>query len=147
MRRALALILLPALLGQAPATEPVSDAKSRRERLLDLYRGEAAGYRIHRDSGPKEKVELRRDPAYVWTNPIRGGEQDGAVFVWTCRGRAEVVGTFFSYPSTGPRNLNHELHSLSTSVLDVERPGGANEWKPRGAGPRVVAIAATPPDA
>ncbi len=134
MRRALALILLPALLGQAPATEPVSDAKSRRERLLDLYRGEAAGYMIHRDSGPKEKVELRRDPAYVWTNPIRGGEQDGAVFVWTCRGRAEVVGTFFSYPSTGPRNLNHELHSLSTSVLDVERPGGANEWKPRAPG-------------
>ena len=53
------------------------------------------------------------------------------MFVWTCRGRAEVVGKFFSCPSTGPRNLNHELHSLSTSTRAVARPGGAHAWTPR----------------
>jgi hypothetical protein len=144
MRRTLALILLPVLMGQSSATRPDPAPKARRERLLELYRGEAAGYTIHRDSGRKEKVELRRDPVYTWTNPIRGGEQDGEVFVWTCRGRAEVVGTFFSYPSTGPRNLNHELHSLSTSVLDVARPGGANTWSPRAPGIEPVPIADAP---
>ena len=99
--------------------------------MLDLYRGEAAGYVIHRDSSRKEKVELRREPVYSWTNPIRGGEQDGEVFVWTCRGRAEVVATFFSYPATGPRNLNHELHSLSSSVLDVDARAGRTSGSPR----------------
>ncbi len=149
MRRNLCLVaLLPALLGQAPATSKpdpaTAAAKARRERLLELYRGEAAGYVIFRDAGRAEKVELRQDPAYVWTNPIRGGEQDGAVFVWTCRGRAEVIATFFSYPSTGPRNLNHELHSLSTSVLKVSRPGGANAWTPKAAGIEPTPIADAP---
>lgn len=140
MRRTLVLILLPVLIGQAPETRTDPAARARRERLLELYRGEAAGYTIYRDSTRKEKLELRRDPVYTWTNPIRGGEQDGEVFVWTCRGRAEVVGTFFSYPSTGPRNLNHELHSLSTSVLDVARPDGANTWSPSAPGVTPIKI-------
>jgi hypothetical protein len=140
MKRLLALLLLPALLGQVPATRSDLAAKPKRERLLALYRGEAAGYTIYRDSSRKEKVELQRDPVYSWTNPIRGGEQDGDVFVWTSRGRAEVIGTFFSYPSIGPRNLNHEFHSLSTSVLDVARPGGANTWTPQAPGVQLVKI-------
>ena len=105
-----------------------------RERLREIYLADAAGYTIYRDSTRKEKLELRREPVYVWTNPIATSGQDGHVFVWTCRGRAEVVGTFFSYPSTGPRNLNHELHSLSASVLDVARPGGAHTWTPAAPG-------------
>jgi hypothetical protein len=143
MKRLLTLILLPVLAwsGQVPETKPDHPAaKARRDRLLGLYRGEAAGYVIYRDRSRKEKVELRREPVYSWTNPIRGGEQDGDVFVWTCRGRAEAVGTFFSYPSTGPRNLNHEFHSLSTSVLDVDRPGGANQWTPQAPGVDLVKI-------
>ena len=141
MRPVLALILVPALPGQAPAPQPDQPPKARRERLLELYRGEATSYVIHRDSDRHEKVELRRDPVYSWTNPVRSDGQDGDVFVWTCRGRAEVVGTFFSYPSTGPRSLNHELHSLSTSVLDVSRAGGANQWKPQAPGVEPVPIA------
>ena len=145
MRRTLAtLLLLPVLLGQAPATKPDLTAKARRDRLLNLYRGEAAGYAIYRDRDRREKVELRPDPAYSWTNPVRGGEQDGDVFVWTCRGRAEVVGTFFSYPSTGPRSLNHEFHSLSTSVLDVGRPGGANTWTPKAPGVELAKLPEAP---
>jgi hypothetical protein len=141
MKRLLPLLLVPALLGQGPATKPEDGAKTRRDRLLNLYRGEAEGYIIHRDRDRKEKVELRRDPVYSWTNPIRGGEQDGDVFVWICRGRAEVVGTFFSFPSTGPRALHHEFHSLSISVLDVTRPGGANQWTPTAPGIELVKVA------
>ncbi len=148
MRRTLCLVAcLPALLmGQGPASTPPNQAaaKARREQLVELYRGEAAGYVIFRDASRQEKVELRQDPAYAWTNPIRGGEQDGAVFLWTCRGRPEVIATFFSYPSSGPRNLNHELHSLSTSVLKVSRPGGANSWTPKAPGIEPTPIADAP---
>lgn len=149
MRRAWLLLLLPALLGQAPAVpegDPADrDAKARRERLLVLYASEAAEYAIYRDSGRKEKAELRREPVYVWTNPVRNGGQDGAVFVWTCRGRTEVVGTVFSFPAIGPRNLLHELHSLSLSTLDVTREGGhVASWTPEAPGVALRAIPGAP---
>ncbi|HLN06645.1 MAG TPA: serine/threonine-protein kinase, partial [Acidimicrobiales bacterium] len=87
--------------------------RAKRERLLEIYGAEAAEYAIYRDASRKEKVELRPEPVYVWTNPVRGGGQDGAVYVWTCRGRAEALGSFFSYPASGQRHLSHEFHSLS----------------------------------
>ena len=106
---------------------------------------EAAGYTIYRDASRKERVELRREPVYVWTNPVRVGGQDGAVYVWTCRGRAEVLGTFFSYPATGPRRLSHEFHSLSLSVLDVERQGThPSTWTPLAPGIEIAPIPGAP---
>jgi hypothetical protein len=128
--QALAILLLPALLGQAPAVDSGDPAaKALRDRLREIYLAEASGYTIYRDSSRKEKVELRHEPVYVWTNPIATSGQDGHVFVWRCRGRAEVIGTIFSTPHSGPRRLIHELHSLSTSVLDVDRDS-PNGWKP-----------------
>jgi hypothetical protein len=145
MNPALLVGLLSVVLGQAPPSETptkVQSEKAKRERLLELYRKEAAEYQIYRDESRKERVVLQTEPVYVWLNPVRGGGQDGAVFVWTCRGRAEVVATFFSYPSTGPRSLNHELHSLGTTVLDVIRTGGhATTWKPEAPGIELVPIA------
>jgi hypothetical protein len=128
----LALAALPALLAQAPAPKDDAGAagKARREKRLELFRGDAVTYTIYRDGTRREKVEMRPEPVYVWQNIIRSGGQDGAVFVWTCRGRAEVIGTIFSNPAENNlRTVNHELHSLATSVLDVDRPG-PNPWHP-----------------
>jgi len=126
----LILLLLPALLGQAPApVEGDPAARSRRDFLRELYLGDASGYTIYRDAGRQEKAELRREPAYVWTNPTRNHGQDGHVFVWTYRGRPEAVGTIFSSPALGPREVLHELHSLSNAVLVVDR-AGPRGWSP-----------------
>ncbi len=132
------LALVPGLLGQAPAGSAGQGDRAmqaKHERLLKLYTSEAEGYTIHRDASRQEKLELRPKPVYVWTNPLRAGGQDGAVFVWTCRGRAEVLGTVFSHPATGRRGIDHELHSLATTVLDVSRrapPESAGEtWSPK----------------
>jgi hypothetical protein len=147
MRRPWLLLLLPFLLGQSrspqPGYAPQDAAKSRHERLLEIYTIEAASYTIYRDADRKEKVALQREPVYVWTNPIREGGQDGAVFVWTCQGRAEVLGSVFSFPATGPRNLYHEFHSLSLSVLDVSRPG-THTWTPEAPGIELTPIAGAP---
>ncbi len=133
------LIVLTTVPGQSPVAKDDAAtqqaARAKRERLLEIYATEAAGYTIYRDASRKDKVELRREPVYVWTNPVRGGGQDGAVYVWTCRGRAEVLGCFFSYPATGPRHLSHEFHSLSLSVLDVQR----RDRMPRPGRPRLRA--------
>jgi hypothetical protein len=146
VRGASALLILQVLVwpaAQAQQDSPGTATKGKRDQLLEIYRTEAAGYTIYRDSSRKERVELQREPVYVWTNPVRSNGQDGAVFVWTCRGRAEVLGTFFSYPSTGPRSLNHELHALATTVLDVTREG-ANTWTPEAPGIDPAPIAGAP---
>jgi hypothetical protein len=139
----------PSQPGQSPVAkdDPAAQlaARAKRERLLEIYAGEAAEYTIYRDSSRNERVELQREPVYVWTNPVRTGGQDGAVYVWTCRGRAEVLGCFFSYPANGPRQLSHEFHSLSLSVLQVDRAGThPKRWTPRAPGLEVVPIPAAP---
>jgi len=147
MRKTWFLVLLPFLLGQAPARKDDSAAQQaasrKRERLLQIYTTDAAAYTIYRDANHKEKVELQREPVYVWTNPVRDGGQDGVVFVWTCRGRAEVLGSMFSFPAIGERKLIHEFHSLSLSVLDVNRPG-AHSWTPEAPGVELAPIAGAP---
>jgi hypothetical protein len=131
------LSLLLALTSQLPPpkgdAESQQAARTRRERLLEIHTNEAAGYTIYRDSTRKERVDLQREPVYLWTNPVRQGGQDGAVYVWTCRGRAEILSSFFSFVEMGQRKLCHEFHSLSLSVLDVNR-SGSNTWIPEAPG-------------
>ncbi len=115
-------------------------ARSRHERILKIYTSDADEYTIYRDSSRKEKLELRRKPVLVCSNPTREGG-DGAVFVWTCQGRAEVIATLFSFPTIGPRQLYHEFHSLSLSVLDVSRAGThASTWTPLAPGIELAAL-------
>ncbi len=141
------VLFLPLLLGQAPAPQDDSAAQQaatrKRERLLQIHTTDAAAYTIYRDASRKHKVALEREPVYLWTNPVRDGGQDGVVFVWTCRGRAEVLGSMFSFPAVGERKLIHEFHSLSLSVLDVSRPG-PHTWTPEAPGIELVTIAGGP---
>ncbi len=135
--------------GQPPSAKDKhaaqKSARTKRDRLIEIYVSDAAEYTIYRDASRKQRVELRREPVYLWTNPVRARGQDGAVYVWTCRGRPEVLGSFFSFPATGPRMLYHEFHSLALSVLDVQRAGThAQTWTPLAPGIQIVPIAGAP---
>jgi hypothetical protein len=98
-------VILTALLAQPSVAKDDSTAqeavRKKRDWLLQIDTTNAAEYTIHRDASRREKVDLRRELVDVWTNPIREGAQDGAVFVWPCPGRAEVIGSIFSFPATG----------------------------------------------
>jgi hypothetical protein len=143
LRLALSLCLAPALAGAAD--EP-STAAQGRERLLALHAGDAASYAIFRDPARSERLELRREPIYRWSNPTRVGGQEGDVFVWTYKGRPDVVASIFSHPH-GPdraqRCVCHELHSLSEAVLVVERDS-PNRWEPRAAGVAMKSVPGAP---
>jgi hypothetical protein len=145
MNAAVSLILVLAATTQSKDDSTSQQAAQRRhERILEIYTSDAAEYTIYRDASRRDRVDLRREPVLVCSNPTRLGG-DGAVFVWTCRGRAEVIGTFFSFPTIGPRQLYHEFHSLSLSVLDVSRAGthSAN-WTPLAPGIELVALTGAP---
>jgi hypothetical protein len=72
---------------------------------------------------------------YRWTNPTRVGGQTGDVFVWTYKGRPEVVASIFSHPHEPGRQrvMCHELHSLSPEVLTVDRDS-PSAWEPKAPG-------------
>jgi hypothetical protein len=131
------LILVLAALGQGPVAVQAPGgqaAKARSEQLRELHTGDAASFAVFRDPGRTQKLELKREPIYRWTNPTRVGGQEGDVFVWTYRGRPEVVGSIFSHPEEGKRRVVcHELHSLSQAVLVVDREA-AEQWVPQAPG-------------
>jgi hypothetical protein len=133
--RCAGLALAVALTVAAPALAAPPDGRKDAEkkvadRLFELHLGDAAQYEIFRDAAHRQKLELRRQPVYVWSNPTRDNGQTGAVFVWTWQGRPEVVASVFSHPENGKRVVVHELVSLSTQVLQPRRES-ENTWQPR----------------
>lgn len=144
---ALAGFLSQLTLAEEPVRSPASAKKVNRFQALHV--ADAAEYTIYRDSQRREKLELREKPVYDWTNVTRSGGQVGSVFVWTYKGRPEVVGSIFSNPvveEPGQRAVLHELHTLSTKVLIPER-SAAKQWQPRaGVDFKPIPDAPTPAD-
>ena len=137
------LLVLPALLGQAPSTDSDPAAKARGQRLLDLHRGDAEGYSVYRDAARSEKLTLHREPIFRWINPVAAQGQTGDVFIWTYKGLPEVVGTIFSFPDLGGRAICHEFNAISQAELTVER-GPSWRRATRSPGMLLVAIDKAP---
>lgn len=76
---------------------------------------------VVRAVGHAETLERTPEPVYVWHNPLRASRQDGAVFVWTRKGRVEVLGNFFTSPRIAPQEITPEFRSFSLAPLDVAR--------------------------
>ena len=139
------------LAGQAdsPAAAEAVQAKEQQAKWNAHYAKTAAEYEIARGKEGKEKLKLQTEAALHWSNPVREGETNGSVFVWTHDGRAEVVGTIFSYLVRGDpsqRLMAHSFQSLSQQPLAGQRPGRAGGWSLEGAGiqPRPIPGVAPP---
>jgi hypothetical protein len=103
-------------------------------KMLPIYINEVSEYTMAVESAPKQALELKKEPVFEWTNPIRSTPQQGAVFLWLRDGRPAAVGCIFSQPDARlpGRRVMHELHALDREKLLVSRPAGAlNEWKPQ----------------
>jgi hypothetical protein len=103
------------------------------KKMLPIYTREATEYSMAVASAPDKALELKKEAIFEWTNPVREGVQQGAIFVWLRDGRPAAVGDFFSEPEGvhKGRKIMHEFHALDTEKLIVTRPKGAlNEWKP-----------------
>jgi hypothetical protein len=129
IKRGHKLPLLFALAGDDPEA-----AKSQRERLYKQHLGDALEISIYRDAHRNEPLELRRQPIYVWTNPVRATQQDGLVFLWTSRGRAEAVGTIFSSAAGPMRGFTHEFGQRAVAVYCLEQgvPGAVRAGRDPG---------------
>src|SRR4051794_35276509 len=79
--------------GPLLADEPI-DEKARAVAFLELARTEAAAYSFEDAGGAR--LTLQPEPILRWSNPVVGSIQ-GDVFVWTSKGRPEVVGSFYKW--------------------------------------------------
>jgi hypothetical protein len=115
-----------AVLGQAEAVEKegAEFAKVQQKKWNELYRTEAAAYAVSLNGDRGKLLKLQPEPVLLWSNPLRFGDTNGSVFVWTYEGRAEAVGTVFSHlarQDPEKRYIAHSFHSLSLEPLVAER--------------------------
>ena len=104
------------------------------KKMLPIYRKEVAEYSLAVESAAKKELELKKEPVFEWSNPVRSGVQQGVVFLWLRDGRPAAVGCIFSEPEgrLKGRKVIHEFHALDREKLVVSRPSGVlNEWKPQ----------------
>jgi hypothetical protein len=103
--------------------------------MLPVYVREAEAYSISVEIEAKKKkeTEFKKEPVFEWSNPVRQGVQQGAVFLWLRDGRPAAIASIFSQPHDKPpgRQIVHEFHALDVDKLVVTRGKGAlNQWKP-----------------
>lgn len=104
--------------------------EAAQERLQALHLQEAAHWTMFVGADRQAPARLQEAPVYIWTNPVRSGGQNGAVYVWLDRGRPVVIGTIFSFPTDGRRAVWNEFHSLAPGDLRPERAEGET-WRPQ----------------
>jgi hypothetical protein len=110
------------------AQMPVLGEVESTEILYPYYARQAAAYELFLDEDRHQRLELQGQPVLSWTN---ADNFLGSVFVWTFRGRPEVIGCIGSQQKAGGAcGVFHELHSLSPTALQPARFGdGKRVWK------------------
>jgi hypothetical protein len=111
-----------ALSGTAPAEDNRVSAK--------LVEELAGRYDFFADADRKTKFERHEKPLLKYTNPVRG-DVYGHVYVWTHRGRPEVIGAIFDHRTQATAYT--ELHTLARADVVACRDG-KEFWKPSNAG-------------
>jgi hypothetical protein len=116
-------------LGANAAETPETKSRDAQdsEETMRLIDAELPNWKVW--AGPDRDAELKLEPRSVlkWSNPGMG-RVHGGVFVWTAKGRPEVVLSLFKVwePLWG---FQAEMHSLSQDELTVERDGKI-VWQP-----------------
>src|SRR5260370_28081304 len=85
----------------------------RAKKMLPIYVKEVSEYVMAVESAPKEPLELKKEPVFDWTNPVREGVQQGVVFLWLRDRRPAPLCSVFSQPEGRHegRQLMPEFHA------------------------------------
>ncbi len=73
---------------------------------------------------PDEKFKLQEPAVFRHTQSVRGGDDIGAVYLWTTKtDRPAAIGVFFSWSQDQHRWVMQEFHSLHERPIRKEMPG------------------------
>jgi hypothetical protein len=127
----------------AAGADPPEKGRSRADAFQEYAKREIATYTIRLLPGDRP-LTLQVGPVLKWSNPI-AGEIYGDVFVWTWKGRPEVVGSLHKWYSPN-RHSSMEFLSLSTGRFVASRDG-RELWTPSRPGIEMKPIPEAPPPA
>ena len=135
IRRRLSLAACLALVSfSAPWTdaadqeEPEQPATAAHRWLHDYYLKQASAYEFHYDDDKTSPLTFVDKPIFRWK---QDDDWSGDVFVWTYKGRPEVVGCILSSaPDAGNRGVAHEFHTLSMRELPRTKTVSGS-WRPK----------------
>src|SRR5262249_37670219 len=93
------------------ADEGVEDLAKK---MLRVYVKEVSEYTLAVESAPNKALELKKEPIFDWSNPVRQGLQQGVLFLWLRDDRPAALGCIFSEPEgkLRGRKVVHEFHAL-----------------------------------
>ncbi|MBW3543130.1 MAG: hypothetical protein KY476_22960 [Planctomycetes bacterium] len=123
--------------------EPKTETEHVKE-ALRLGREAAATYEIRHQDADAGECRLHPEPILQWSNPVVG-EIYGGVFLWTRRGRPELVASIYKWYSPFT-HMASEFQSLSTEPFVLVRDG-RNVWRPNRGGVEFKPIPEAPPPA
>lgn len=108
--------------------------------LHDVFSRDVSEYEFYLDPERREKLSVRAEPVMRFSSPV---DRHGEVYVWTGRGRPQVVGCFFSIPQVDGIRIVHEFRSLAEHPL-ASGQRGAYRWQPEEAGVSFAPVPDTP---
>ena len=114
---ALASVAFGGRLGAADEPAKDKEEEAQRERRLKDMTRSAAQHTLASTDDPKRAFKLHDAALLRSSNPV-SGSKDGAIFLWTDRGRPQVVVKIFTFDN---KSYVHAWLSLSEGTLTAER--------------------------
>jgi hypothetical protein len=116
----------------AAGAEDLAPTGDQAKAMQAAYLADAKDYEFFADAGQTRKLVLASRPILHWST---SDDWSGDLFVWTDRGRPEIVGCILSGPDDGGgRPFFHELHSLSARRAATQTFQDGRTWAPEAAG-------------
>jgi hypothetical protein len=129
MRPSLLVLVVSSFLAQAQSHPPDEKTEAMRATEAAAFtRKVAESYQVTTDEAGGDALKLEPKSLLQWSNPVAGSFH-GSVFLWTAKGRPEVVVSIYKKWLPSPPHLGIEFHSLSRGLAKAES-GGRVEWSP-----------------
>lgn len=132
-----------ALAAAGTLAQEVESEKDQIQRWLAYYKQIAEDYDFRIETDPDTKLVKSAKPLMTYSIPEE--HVHGAFWVWTSKGRPEMIGSIWSGDPEGSgfRRVVHEFHSLSLVPFKPIQVGGVR-WEPEH-GIELKEIPAAPP--
>jgi hypothetical protein len=102
----------------------------------------AEAYKVTTGDAAGKALQLEPKSLLHWSNPVIGSFH-GSVFVWTAKGRPEVIASIYKKFVPPPHHLGIEFHSLTEAAATAERNGRA-DWSPTRGGVKFQMLSDAP---
>jgi len=126
------------------ADEPVKKI-TEKEAFQAHAKAAAAAYSVQIVAEPPIELLPQNESVLRWANPVGGKETHGEVFLWTDRGRPEVILSLYEFIGAGDvLREHHEFCSLSNTKV-AAKMGDKSIWAPTEAGVQMKPISDSAP--